>query len=229
MTRVLVIGDLHCPATHPRYIDFIRDMQDAWQTDRVVFIGDVVDLHAISYHAHELDADNVFAEHSAAKQYIAEWYEEFPKADVTVGNHDERVARKAKDVGIPEIMLKPYAELWGTPRWNWCDYTEIDGVHYTHGTGMSGERPAFTRAKQAMQSSVMGHTHSKAGVSWLAGPHQTVFGMNVGCGVDPDHPAMRYSKSHLKRPMLGCGMVIDGTPFFEPMDMGGKYRKKGGR
>ena len=229
MSRVLVIADLHLPAAHPRYLEFIKDIQDEWQTNKTVFIGDVVDHHAISYHAQELDAENVFHEHAAAKTYIADWCDEFPKADVTVGNHDERVARKAKDVGIPEIMLKPYSELWGTPRWNWCDSVVIDDVFYTHGTGMSGQRIAFNRAQKAMQSTVCGHTHSVAGVSWLAGPHQTIFGMNVGCGVDPDHVAMRDSGAHLKRPMLGCGVVIDGTPFFEPMDIGRKYRRKGGR
>jgi hypothetical protein len=44
------------------------------------------------------------------------------------------------------------------------------------------------------------------------------FGMNVGCGVDQRHPALSYSKPHLKKAILSCGIVIDGTqPYLEIM------------
>ncbi len=221
----MVVGDLHAPATHPRYMDFIQDMYEQWDCNRVVFIGDVVDLHAISFHAREMDAENVFGESQAAIEQVAEWHAVFPKAQVCIGNHDERVIRLASTVGIPELMLKPYAELWKTPGWQWDQEHIIDDVSYVHGTGLSGERPAYNRAKQTLQSTVLGHCHTVGGVNWLAGPKSTVFGLSVGCGIDPNHPAMRYGTKWLKRPMLGCGVVIDGLPYFEPMDLGGRYKR----
>ncbi len=50
MSRVLVIGDTHCPAMLPEYISFLRDTYKQWQCDKVLHIGDVVDWGAISYH-----------------------------------------------------------------------------------------------------------------------------------------------------------------------------------
>ncbi len=207
-------------------MDFVSDVYDQWSCDRTVFIGDVLDLHAISFHERELDADNVFGESQAAIEQVSAWHDAFPNAQVCIGNHDERVVRKAKTVGIPEAMLKPYSELWETPTWEWDMEFTIDGVRYVHGTGCSGERPAYNLAAKTMVSTVMGHTHSVGGVSWLCGPNQTVFGMNVGCGVDPEHPAMRYGKGWLKRPILGCGVVVDGAPYFELMDLQNTYNRK---
>lgn len=224
--RVMVVGDLHAPATHPGYLSFIQDTYAQWDCNQLVFIGDVVDLHAISFHSLELDAENVFQESELAAEHLSRWYTAFPKARVCIGNHDERVIRKASSVGIPEMMMRPYKELWDTPKWDWNYEFYIDGVRYTHGTGTSGERPAYTNARASMTSTVMGHTHTVGGVSFLAGPNGTIFGMNVGCGVDPQHPAMRYSRRWTKRPVLGCGVVIDGDPFFELMDAGGIYRRE---
>ena len=59
MSRVLVIGDVHEPATHPAYRAFVSDLYSAWNCDRVVFIGDVVDHHCISFHKKDVDADGV--------------------------------------------------------------------------------------------------------------------------------------------------------------------------
>lgn len=226
MSNVLVIGDLHAPATHPGYADFVSDIYDQWSCDRVVFIGDVVDLHSISFHERELDADNVFGEHQAAIEQIASWHDLFPNAQVCIGNHDERVIRKSKSVGIPEVMLKPYSELWETPTWEWDYEFSIDDVRYAHGTGCTGERPAHIQAQKSLVSTVLGHCHTVAGVSWLCGPHHTVFGMSVGCGVDPEHPSMRYGKGWMKRPILGCGVVCDGAPYFEMMDLKNTYNRK---
>ena len=50
MARVLVIGDLHLPAEHPDYYAFIKDVKRKYRTDTTVFIGDIVDHHAISFH-----------------------------------------------------------------------------------------------------------------------------------------------------------------------------------
>lgn len=50
---------------------------------------------------------------------IRKWNDAFPVATVCIGNHDERVIRKATEAGIPRIMLRNYADIWQTPRWRW--------------------------------------------------------------------------------------------------------------
>src|SRR5690606_34523333 len=127
---------------------------------------------------------------------------------VLIGNHDERVYRLAASVGIPARFLKDYSEVWNTPLWDWRFETEIDGVHYFHGTGCNGVRPALLRAQQSCMSTVIGHVHSVAGIGWMAGPKRRLFGMDVGCGVDVDSAAMAYGKHFAKKPILAAGVVI---------------------
>jgi len=48
--RVLAIGDTHCPWERKGYLQFCQDLYWQWECNTVVFIGDVADLHAISFH-----------------------------------------------------------------------------------------------------------------------------------------------------------------------------------
>ena len=219
MARVLAVGDIHIPAEHPGYLDWCISIYDAWECDTVVFIGDIFDWHAISFHAKELDAPTAEQEHAEAYERVQQWARCFSPAKVCIGNHDERVERLAAHAGVPPQFVKSYTETWDTPGWEWDHEHTIDGVLYTHGTGMSGQSPALRAATARMTSVVMGHCHSQAGVRWSAGPDRIVFGMDTGCGVNPKHPAMRYGRNLVKRPVLGCGVVIDGTPYHERMPL----------
>ena len=108
MSRVLVPGDLHLPFTHPKYLAFCKDVRRVWKTKEVVFIGDQVDAHALSFHEHDPDGMSAGDEKRAAKAGIAEWYKAFPKAKVCIGNHDARTIRLARKAGIPmEAPLMP--------------------------------------------------------------------------------------------------------------------------
>ena len=68
-------------------------------------------------------------------------------------------------------------------------------------------------------SVVMGHVHSVAGVKFGAGPLERWFGMDVGCLIDRKAWQFAYGKHMPKKPILGCGVVIDGTPYYEPMPL----------
>ena len=227
MSRVLVIGDVHEPATHPAYRDFCKDLYSAWKCDRAVFIGDLLYLHSISFHSRDVDADGVTREAEIASQGIRKWVKAFPEATVTIGNHDERVFRLAASVNIPSMFIQDYAHVWNTPKWNWTREVMIDGVRYFHGTGCSGKNPALNAAVMTMTSTVIGHCHSVAGISWACSPNRRVFGLDTGCGVDIDHPAMNYGRNLIKKPILSAGVVIDGIPYHEimPMARGEAYHR----
>lgn len=224
MSRVLVIGDLHAPATHPGYLPFCKDIREAWGCDRVVFIGDIVDWHRVSRHVKNSKTRGSSDEYAEAKACVQKWYKAFPKADVTEGNHDKRIRRAAWDAEIPEEALKNYQELWGTPGWKWHTddegYIVIDDVNYSHGTTASGTNPAASLASLLGQSAVIGHFHKQACISWIARPDVRRFGMSVGCGVDAHHPSMRYGAEYALKSVLACGVVIDGMPFLEAMRCG---------
>jgi predicted phosphodiesterase len=49
-SRVLVIGDLHCPFEKEGYLEFCKEQYKKWKCNQVVFIGDIIDNHYSSYH-----------------------------------------------------------------------------------------------------------------------------------------------------------------------------------
>jgi predicted phosphodiesterase len=220
--NVLVIGDTHCPAMLPEYVDFLQDIQESWGCDRVVHIGDLVDWASISYHPKAPSLKNSEAEFEHAAAQVADLYAAFPEADWLIGNHDSLTERQATDLGLPLNVLKDYDELWGVQGWTvhprYADLI-IDGVCYRHGDkGKGGSMPAFMNAKTEFQSVVQGHFHASAGVLFGANINQRFFGMQVGSGVDYRKAAMAYGVKYSSKPLLGCGVVIQGeTPIFEPM------------
>ena len=220
MARVLVVPDLHSPAIHPLAFDFVRRIQDDWQTDRTVFLGDIFDLHACSYHAKELGTPRALAEVEQAHDAMRPFYDHFSsgKVDMLVGNHDALIMRKASDAEIPEEWLKPIKEVFGMPK-NW-KVTErfgrvlCDNVQYKHGEGSGGNTPAINQAKQAMRSTVIGHFHAAFGVNWYACDDMRIFGASAGSLGDSTHLAQKYGMKYVKRPILGMAVVIDGTHCF---------------
>ena len=219
MSTVLVIGDTHCPAVHRKYLKFVQQIFSKYECNRVVHIGDVVDHHCISFHKKHPEHPAAMDEYNSAMKHINTWHKIFPVMDVCIGNHDERVCRLAADAGIPDMYIRNYSDVYGTPLWNWAKTHEIDGVLYTHGTGASSAYPAFNAAKTRASSVVMGHTHSNAAINWLVGPNTRFFGMSVGSGVDRNHLAMQYGDHYLKKPVLSCGVVVDGHPYLELMPL----------
>lgn len=227
MSRVLVIGDVHEPVTHPGYLAFIQSLAEKYNPNRIMFIGDVVDFHGVSFHAKNPDCPGPKDEAEQAQRGIDKWRNAFPYADVMIGNHDERVIRLSASVGIPAKFIRTFSDAWNTPDWTWSYNTEIDGVFYFHGTGCGGMRPAFIRAQQSCISTVIGHVHSASGIQWMAGPKTRLFGMDTGCGVDIDAAAMAYGKNFARKPILSAGVVLDGIPYHEimPCDRGEPFHR----
>lgn len=223
MARVLIIGDSHCPGMLYGYVDFLRDIYKSWGCDKVVHIGDLADFHAISYHPTENLAPSGEAEVEEARSQIQQLYKAFPKAEWLLGNHDVLPSRRVADIaGWPTGFLKSYTEFWGLPGWRQHDRfskIEIDGVLYSHGEiGGGGRYPAINQSSQQFQSMVIGHYHSCFGVTWTANENNRVFGMSVGCGVDWKKLQFSYGKKMARKPIIGCGVVIDGRyAYTEPM------------
>jgi hypothetical protein len=227
MARVLTIGDVHEPVAHPGYLSFCRDLRDKYKCDEVVFIGDIIDWHAISFHTRHPEAPGPLDEYTLAFNRVKRWKRVFPTARVCIGNHDERIIRVAEEAGIPKAFLKSYSEIWNTKNWRWTHDTIIDGVYYFHGTGSGGVHPAFNSMTKRLMSVVQGHIHSAAGIKWKASPDRRVFGMDTGCGIDDRAYAFAYGRHQAVRSILSAGIVLDGIPYHEvmPIGPGEKYHR----
>ncbi len=154
----------------------------------------MIDFAATSYHDHDPDLMGQVEELDSAIEHLQPWYKAFPKATVTMGNHDLRIAKRAFKSGISKRWLRDFAEVIGSP-WEFVDEIMIDGVLYTHGS--IGD--AFKRCKDERMNVVSGHVHTKAGVEYYASRTGTIFGVQTGCGIDDKQLAFAYAKDNAKR------------------------------
>ena len=179
----------------------------------MVFIGDCIDNHASSYHESDPDGLGAGKELDFAIKRLERWYKAFPVADVTIGNHDRLIRRKAFSGGIPKQWIKEYADVLNVNGWNFTDRVVIDNVQYIHGE--SGR--ASKKAKDDMMSTVQGHRHTEFFTEFIVGANFRIFGCAVGCGIDHTSYAMAYGKN-FKKPAIGCAVVFGGEyAINEPM------------
>jgi len=203
--RILAIGDLHEPFCLDGYLDFCKETYAKYNCNKVVFIGDVIDSHYSSFHETDPDGLGGGDELELAIQRLQRWVEAFPIADITVGNHDRIISRKAFSGGIPKAWIKTFNEVLGAPDWNFCDRVVYDEVQYIHGEGGT----ASTKCRADMMNTVQGHLHTQCYTQHFVGANFRVFGTQLGCGIDHDKYAFAYAKRG-KKPAIGCGVIIDG-------------------
>lgn len=203
--RILVIGDLHEPFCLDGYLDFCKSVFKKYKCSHVVFIGDVIDNHFSSYHETNANGMGGGQELDLAISKLSKWYKAFPVADVTIGNHDRLIMRKAQSSAIPSKWIRDYKDVLGVPNWNFVDKVVYDNVQYIHGEGGT----AKTKCRADMMSTVQGHLHTQCYTEWFVGQNFRVFGTQVGCGIDHDSYAMAYAKRG-KKPAIGCAVVLNG-------------------
>jgi predicted phosphodiesterase len=227
MARVGIIGDSHEPYSLEGYKEWCADVFDQWDVDTIVHIGDLVDHHSLSFHDSEPMLHNVHGEYESAIEKLQGWYDLFPELTLIQGNHDLIPARQLRKLGMePQIFMKPLKEIYGMPEgWKIEDSIVIDDVLYHHGETAGGVNGFRMDAQKRMQCTVSGHNHSNLGVSYTASDRELVWGMAVGCGVDNTSMAFAYGKHFKNKPIIGCGVVIDGLPYVEAMDLGSKIRR----
>ena len=216
-----IIADLHTPFELPGYLDFCVKIFDRCKCKTFVSIGDIVDLHAISYHEHDPNGQSPIDEMEEADKHLKPWFKAFPKLYLCKGNHDSLVDRKGKTVGLPKRAFRPFRDIWNLPK-GWVDGFEFhfDGVLYKHGTGFSGRYAHVTAAERSRQSTVIGHTHSTLGIEYIVSSKDRIFGMNVGCGIDRKAYAFAYGKDFPRKPAVGCGVVTDRGKYAQVFPMG---------
>lgn len=214
--RVLVIGDLHEPFALDGYLEFCVEIKNKYQCNKIVFIGDVMDSHASSFHESDSDGDSAGLELDKARERLARWYKAFPIASVCVGNHDLIPFRKAQTLGLSSQWVRPFQDVFNTPNWTYAEDFVIDNVLYTHGIG----RKARQRAKNDMMSTSQGHYHSESYIEHFVGLSDHIWAMQVGCGINRKSYAMAYGK-HFDKPHINCGVVLEnGTlPILEYMNL----------
>lgn len=220
----LAISDLHVPFQHRDAYAFLRAVKRKYKPKEVIDIGDMEDWHGINMHDHDPDGLSPGHELAELRRQLKPLMKMFPKMKICTSNHGSLPYRRAFKHGLPKELLKSYREILQAPKgWVWADEWEVEGIIFEHGDPYTGAAGAISCAKANMQSTVIGHIHSFAGIQYFANSKHLIFGFNVGCLIDKDAYAFAYGKKYKSKPILGCGIITDGVPAFVPM----KLNKKG--
>lgn len=215
--NILIIGDTHLPYEKEGYLEFCKKQYDLYNCNLVIHIGDLIDSHATSRHPSIPDAYSAGDELYYTKKKLKKWYNTFPNMKVVIGNHDIRAYKMASDIGIASKWLKGFADVLEVPNWTFEEYYEINDTLFIHGTGTSGVTAAYRRALNLGQNVVIGHLHSDASILYHKLPEKTIWGMIVGCGVDEHSYGMNYAKNVIKKSIISCGVIVNGTPILKIM------------
>lgn len=230
-SRVLVISDLHAPYYHQDTVPFLTAIKKLFKPDKVILTGDEIDGHCISFH--DSDPDLPFSPSSElekAIEHLTPIYELFPKADILESNHGSLVYRRGKHGGLPRSVFKDYREVLEAPRgWNWhheyiIELSDGSECYFHHGRSANGLKLSQSMAMNTVQ----GHHHSVFDVQY----HTTIKGLFwsvvTGCMIDDKSLAFSYNKLQMKRPTIGCTIILDGHPKLLPlvMDSDGRWIRK---
>lgn len=210
------------PAMHIDMFKFIKAVADLYKPDKVINLGDETDQHCQSFHDTEMDCPYTEStELKEAKRYFSNFYDMFDSMDICESNHGSLFYRKAASARIPRELLKTYQEILEAPdsfKWhkNIVVETPKGLVNFSHGN-YAPKNPMRKSQLRAM-SQVQGHYHNDFAIEyWQNDLGENFFGMTCGCLIDDDSYAFLYNKSYIPRPMLGCGIIIDGIPALIPM------------
>jgi len=118
--NTLVISDMHLPYQHRDALDFLEALNEHYQFERILNVGDLYDHHRGSYHESEIDAHSEGKEFELAMEYANLLQDIFPDMIITEGNHDCIPVRKATTLGLSAGMIKDYNQMYHTKdTWVW--------------------------------------------------------------------------------------------------------------
>jgi len=207
------------PNQHQDAMDFCLAVQEKYKLETTVFIGDIADLHSVSYHEKDSTLPNANDELDLIRAALKPWVKAFPKAKVCIGNHDSLIDRKAFTFGIPAQAIVKINRLLETTSWDWREEHIVPcGKHHVvfrHSWGPSIELAMMRNGT----SVVAGHWHSKSSIVYAQTSFRRLFGMQLGCLIAPDHRAFNYNKRDIRRPLLNVGKIVDGEPALLSMNL----------
>ncbi len=219
---ILAFGDTHFPYQHKDALRFLKDVRDFYNPDRIVCLGDILDLYSISIYPKDIDhPDSWHDEIKKGRKQVSKLADLFPHMEVLSSNHDDRMAKKSRVAGIPRDCIVPYTTVIGAPdTWKWhrsltltVDSTR-EHIFFAH-TIAGG---ALTCAKDLRMSVVLGHAHTKFGAeAFRPNKNKLLWGIDAGCLISDKGAPYSYNKMQRGRPINGCVIIQDGVPMNIPL------------
>lgn len=231
-TNLLAISDLQEPFGHVDAFDFVCHVLKTFWTPaerakvKIFNVGDEVDQHTIGRWPANPDGMSGGDELKEAILRLQPWFKKFPVTKVCWSNHTYRAWKKASEAGLPSAFMRTVKEVYQAPKgWEWAQEWYIDDIMLEHGENVSGQTAALKAALDNRRKTIIGHQHTNGGVIHSgAKSHADIWGLNTGCLIDIEKYAFSYGKAYRNKPTLGCGVVVNGIPYFVPMILNTRRR-----
>lgn len=213
--NILCVGDIHEPWSLDEYLDFCIDIYNKYNCDHVIFLGDILDNNFSSTYATDPDGISAGDELNFAIRRLSRWSKAFPKADVCIGNHEERVMKQCFNNGLSKQWIRDFKDVLKV-NWDFKPSFIYNDCLFRHGVNMK----AAPKSGSEMMNVVQGHFHTEAYIHWSIGNGKKVFGMQVPCGISQEKYVFAYAKDFPK-PAIGCAVLLEGgrLPVLELMDL----------
>lgn len=214
--RILCIPDTHFPYQHPNFfVDLARHIR-YFKPTHIVHMGDIADFHAISRHDPDPDGPDILTEMKMARETILKFKRMIPKAvdfRLCIGNHDNRIEKRASNNGIPKIFLKEFRDVLVLPdTWNIALEHYIGDIAFMHGKSNLRGKTAMIYGCNVVQ----GHFHSMLDISYHQTPRKMVWSVFAGSAADDKSLAMAYGQNSLNKGAYGFVLIEDGIPHIVP-------------
>ena len=226
--RILLISDLHAPYQHPDALDFLNALEERYEFDCVICMGDELDNnYKFSFDDKPESLLPKDEEISEAKKFIGYLEQVFPEMDLVDGNHnrirDELFATYENWLFIDEVdgEFKPKTDYYGRMRglgWKAVGhnnkYQLPDGtdLYVCHDISWSADNLKDERRSRNAHIA-QGHHHAMFGIDWINEDGIPPFAcVSTGCLIKPDAPAFEYGNKYKGKPVIGCAGFLDSEP-----------------
>lgn len=217
--RILFLSDLHIPHHTPYLIPYLKLVKKTFKPDKIISLGDEVELNSVSFHEKNPDLPGPGDELKMIHQTIKLLYDIFPEVDVVESNHGSLYYRRAAASMLPKHVIKSYQEILNAPRgWKWHNDMTVyasDGnpIYVCHGQSSD----VLRNSKNKSMNYIQGHHHSKFEIRYWANSLNLYWGVTSGCMIDYKSLAFEYGRLMLDKPIIGCTIVINGHPRLIPL------------
>lgn len=226
--KYLIVSDEQIPFHHSKGIEFLRYCKNHFKIpdENCLHVGDELDQFWGGLYKQSADALHTpTSEIKESIDAMKERYALFPKMRVAISNHGTRWARKAFEIGIPQMLMRKYRDVIEAPdTWHWAKKWLVRTKHpfiVEHGDRFGGQYPHVAAAIDNGLSTVIGHHHSIAGVHHIRTQDYhpefkagfDIWGAASGCLIDFNAYAFEYAHAARKKPKLGIVIVLDSGAF----------------
>ena len=218
---ILCIGDTHAPYHHKGTLGFINDLVKTYKPDRVVHMGDILDIYSVSSYPKSVEHQDTWTDElKKGRKFVQELSSIVPTMELLSSNHDDRAYKASRIAGVPREFLVKYLDVIGAPEgWRIKTFLNLtvdsDRSNWLLQHTISGG--AASAAKTLNKNVVLGHSHTKFGATAFNNGSKVLWGVDAGCLINDKGSPFKYNKTQLGRPIRGAVVIECGVPTMLPL------------